>query len=54
VKFTVTAENGEEREYSILVERDENEENYITSHHLSFQHLRALILQQSILMMKTI
>ncbi|PSR09110.1 MAG: hypothetical protein C7M88_07645, partial [Candidatus Arcticimaribacter sp.] len=31
VKFTITAENGEEREYSILVERDENEENYITS-----------------------
>lgn len=31
VKFTVTAENGEEREYSVLVVRDENEENYITS-----------------------
>ena len=31
VKFTVIAENGEEREYSVLVVRDENEENYITS-----------------------
>ncbi len=31
VKFTVTAENGEERAYSVLVVRDENEENYITS-----------------------
>lgn len=31
VEFTVTAENGDEREYYILVIRNENEENYITS-----------------------